>query len=95
MTKLVDLYMNFGVIGIMGGMFLLGILVKSCYTYLVKNRRSIYTIFSYTFLVALLIDIDHDFGSTLVEFIRLIFIFWIIRQFVYPIRKHIGSNTKL
>lgn len=83
-TQMGEFYWNFGIVGIIVGMFLLGILYRSFYLYLiVKHRDSLSALFLYTFCLLCLLNIEGNIAVVIGKLINtlittILILFWII-----------------
>jgi hypothetical protein len=94
-TNIGELYLNFHVLGIMLGMFLLGIIYKIAYLYFVKyGKASATSLFFYIFVFSELINIEGSIATIPVSLLQTLFLLILISLFlkVKISGTHIGNG---
>lgn len=83
-TAIGELYWNFGLIGVLIGMFLLGVIYRIAYLYFIRNSTQVSAMeaFLYVFIFLRLINIEGNlatlFAGLLEQFVLLVIIVWIM-----------------
>ncbi|MFQ5850572.1 MAG: O-antigen polysaccharide polymerase Wzy [Candidatus Binatia bacterium] len=60
-TQIGELYMNFGMLGVITGMFVLGAFYRFTYTYLIERQMHFMSLFLYIYMVYWMLPVDFDF----------------------------------
>jgi hypothetical protein len=86
-TELGDLYMNFGIAGVLSGMFLWGVVCSWLYTW-IRRRPGTDSAALLLFFAALLqvANVEADFVSLLATAFRALLLAWVVGRALYPSR---------
>ena len=81
-TQIGELYLNFHILGILLGMFFLGIMYRIVYLYFIINSPSPIKLFIYLPLFFTMANIEGDLGIVYMDFLRQLILLLIIARFL-------------